>query len=415
MTMSTNWAGNLEYGSKGVVAPDTVERLQEVIAQSPKVKALGTKHSFNNGADTEGVQISTARLNQVIELDSEKGFVTVQGGISYGRLSSYLAEQGAAIHNLASLPHISVAGACATATHGSGVHNGNLATAVKAIEFVNGMGELIRLDETNEEFYGAVVNIGALGIVTSLTLRVRPAFEVRQMVYQDLALAELENNFETIAGSAYSVSFFTTWQSDTIDQVWQKHVGFGGVPPESLYGATLSPVKLHPLPGHSAENCTEQLGIPGSWHERLAHFRMDFTPSSGEELQSEYMVPRQHSYQALQAISSLKGKIAPILHVSEIRTAAADRLWMSPAYCQDVTCIHFTWKKDWPSVRALLPEIEAALEPFGAMPHWGKLFLMDSSRLDRVFAKMGDFKSLVAKHDPSGKFRNSYLDQVLGG
>lgn len=412
--MGTNWAGNLEYGSKGVLAPDSIERLQEIVAQSPRVKPLGTRHSFNNGADTEGVQISTARFNEVIHLDSEKGFVTVQGGISYGKLSSYLAEHGAALHNLASLPHISVAGACATATHGSGVKNGNLATAVTAIEFVNGAGERIRLDSSDEEFYGAVVNLGGLGIVTSLTLKVQPAFEVRQIVYQNLPLTELENSFEAIASSAYSVSFFTTWRSDVIDQVWQKHVGFGGVPPERFYGATLSPVKLHPLPGHSAENCTEQLGIPGSWHERLAHFRMDFTPSSGEELQSEYMVPRQHTYQALQAISSIKSEIAPILHVSEIRTAAADQLWMSPAYGQDVTCIHFTWKKDWTSVQALLPKIETILEPFDAMPHWGKLFLMESGRLGRVFAKMGDFKSLVAKHDPNSKFRSAYLDQVLG-
>ncbi|MBS1726152.1 MAG: FAD-binding protein [Armatimonadetes bacterium] len=412
--MGTNWAGNLEYGSLGVLAPDSIDRLRDLIVKSEKVKALGTRHSFNNGADTGGVQISTERLNQVLHLDPERHTVTVQGGISYGKLSAYLAEHGLALHNLASLPHISVAGACATATHGSGVKNGNLATAVRAIEFVNAHGDLVQLDEEDEDFHGAVVNLGALGVVTSMVLRVQPTFEVRQLVYQNLPLSELASDFDAVAGSAYSVSFFTTWRSDTIDQVWQKHVGFGGVAPETFHGATLSPVKLHPLPDHSAEHCTEQLGIPGSWHERLAHFRMDFTPSSGEELQSEFMVPRQHTYHALQEINKLRDRISPILHVSEIRTAASDRLWMSPAYAQDVTCIHFTWKKNWPAVQALLPEIEAALVPFRAIPHWGKLFPMRHDYLKTVVPKMGDFKALVAKHDPNGKFRNPYLDQVLG-
>ena len=367
-----NWAANFEFSAANIHRPTNVDEVQHLVRKSQKVKALGTRHSFNQGANTEGELISTQHLDRVVAIDHDRMTVTIQGGISYGQLSKHLAVEDVALHNLASLPHISVAGACATATHGSGVKNGNLATAVVELEIVRADGELVRLGHNDPDFAGAVVNIGALGIVTGLTLRIQPSFQVCQFVYQNLALSELESHFAEIASSAYSVSFFTTWQSEIIDQVWQKHVGLVGDAPETLHGATLSHVKLHPLPGHSAENCTEQLGIPGPWNERLAHFRMDFTPSSGEELQSEFMIPREKTFQALQAIAAIRDQIAPILHVSEIRTVAADSLWLSPAYGKDVTCIHFTWKKNWPAVKALLPTIEETLRPFGAMPHWGK-------------------------------------------
>lgn len=412
--MATNWAGNLEYLSTETLTPSTIEEVVDLVQKLPRIKTLGTRHSFNNGADTDGIQISTAALNQIINLNPNAMTVTVGAGTSYGKLSSYLAERGYAIHNLASLPHISIGGAVATATHGSGVRNGNLSTAVTALEFVNGKGELVRLDENMDDFFAAVVHLGAIGVTTSLTLKIQPSFEVRQLVYQNLPFSVLADDFEAVMGSAYSVSLFTTWSGDTIDQVWQKHVGLTGEPTADLLGAKLSPVKLHPLPGHPAEFCTEQLGIPGPWNERLAHFKMEFTPSSGEELQSEYMVPRQYSYQALQAINSIRDQISPILHVSEVRTAAEDRFWMSPSYGQPVTCIHLTWKKNWEAVRAILPTIEAVLEPYGAMPHWGKLFLMGSDRLKTVFPRFEDFRAYANSCDPKGKFRNAYLDQVLG-
>ena len=410
-----NWAENLTYGSARIHRPGSVEEVQALVAKATKVKALGTRHSFNSIADTDQDHISTERLNQVIDLDRDRMTVTIEGGVSYGTLSKHLYLEGFALHNLASLPHISVAGACATATHGSGVNNGNLATAVVAMELVNASGELIRYNQSNSEFYGAVVNIGALGVVTSLTLKIEPAYQVSQYVYQDLPFCLLEEHFDTIAASGYSVSLFTTWKSDTIDQVWQKCVNHDGEAPASLFEAKLASQKLHPLPDHPADNCTEQLGLAGSWHERLAHFKMNFTPSSGEELQSEYIVPRHHAFAALSAINKMREAIIPILHVSEIRTTASDDLWLSSAYERDVVCIHFTWKKNWAAVQLLLPLIEQVLAPFGARPHWGKLFTMKADKVRSLYPKMNDFKTLANELDPTGKFRNEFLiERVFG-
>ena len=408
-----NWAKHLTYGAARVHRPNTVEEVQSIVAKATKIKALGTRHSFNNIADTDQDHLSTENLNQIIEIDRDRMTVTVEGGISYGTLSKHLYLEGLALHNLASLPHISVAGACATATHGSGVHNGNLGTAVTALELVTASGELVRYHQSSPDFNGVVVNIGALGIVTSITLKILPAFQVRQSVYQNLPFAQLKNHFDEIVSSAYSVSLFTTWSSDFIDQVWQKSIDLDREILQDLFGAKLATKKLHPLPDHSAENCTDQLGVPGSWHERLAHFKMDFTPSSGEELQSEYIIPRQHAFAALSAVNEIREAIAPLLHVSEIRTTSADELWLSSAFGHDVACIHFTWKKNWSAVKPLLPMIEHVLAPFEARPHWGKLFAMEASHVSQLYPRMISFKTLARELDPNGKFRNEFLVQKI--
>jgi alditol oxidase len=410
-----NWAANVTYGSTRVHRPSSVSEVQSLVAQSARVKALGTRHSFNSIADTPFDHLSTENLNQVLHIDRDRMTVTVEGGISYGTLSKHLYLEGYALHNLASLPHISVAGACATATHGSGVGNGNLATAVTALEIVTASGDLLCLTEGDSDFYGAVVNLGALGIVTSVTLKIQPAFQVRQFVYLGLPFSSLESHFDDIVSSAYSVSLFTCWKSDFIDQVWQKCTDLDRAVPVSLFGATLATKKMHPLPDHSAENCTDQLGEPGSWHERLAHFKMDFTPSSGEELQSEYIIPRRHAIAALSAVNAIRDVISPVLHVSEVRTAASDSLWLSSSYDVDVVCIHFTWKKMWDVVRTILPVIEEVLAPYGARPHWGKLFAMEADRVCDLYPKMDDFEALAARLDPNEKFRNEFLERKAFG
>lgn len=410
-----NWARHHTFSALRVVAPTTVAEVQSLVSSATKVKALGTRHSFNNIADTSEDLISTEHLNRIIEIDRDRMTVTVEGGISYGTLSKHLYLEGFALPNLASLPHISVAGACATATHGSGVRNGNLATSVVALELVNASGELLSFEEGDPDFNGVVVNIGALGIVTSITLRILPAFQVRQYVYQNLPFAALDEHLETVLSSAYSVSLFTTWTSDFVDQVWQKDTDFDRSVPDSLFGASLAKTKLHPLPDHPADFCTDQLGVGGSWHERLAHFKMEFTPSSGEELQSEFIIPRHHAFEALSQINMIRDMISPVLHVSEIRTAAADDLWLSSSYGTDVVCIHFTWKKNWQVVHALLPVIEEVLAPFGARPHWGKLFLMGAEKVCPLYPRMDDFKAMAARLDPTGKFRNEYLIEKVFG
>lgn len=409
-----NWAGNYTYKAKNLYEPKTAEEVQALVKELDLQKALGSCHCFNNIADSPLNQISTKYLNQPIEIDTESKTVTLGAGTKYGDFAPELHKKGYALHNLASLPHISVAGACATATHGSGMTNGNLATAVTAIELVNGNGDIVQLKKgTHDEiFNGAVVNLGALGIITKITLDIQETYNVRQDVFQNLPLQSLADNFDAILSSGYSVSLFTDWQDQVISQVWIKRrtdseiKDFG----DDFYGASVADRNLHPITELSAENCTEQMGVPGPWYDRLPHFKMGFTPSSGEELQSEYFVPRENALEAILALEKMRDQIYPQLMITEIRSIAADNLWMSPCYQQDCIAIHFTWKQHVEEVGNLLPHIEAVLEPFNARPHWGKVFAMAPKMLKSRYEKLPDFLSLLKRYDPAGKFKNDYLD-----
>jgi xylitol oxidase len=416
----SNWAGNYTFSAARVHYPETVEQVQELVAGCDKLRVLGSRHSFNQIADSTEDLISLERFDHTVTFDRQRSTMTVDGGAKYGQLCRQLHQEGYALHNLASLPHISVAGACATATHGSGDANGNLASAVAAMEIVTAGGQVVALsrEQHGDQFCGAVVGLGGLGVVTKLTLDIMPAFSMQQEVYENLPLAQVEENFEQIASSAYSVSLFTAWQNDRVNQVWLKRRLTNGaalaVAP-TFFGATLAPADRHPIAELPAEPCTAQMGVPGAWYERLPHFRIEETPSSGEELQSEYFVPRRHAVAALRAVDRLRAQIAPLLHISEVRTIAADDLWMSPCYKQACVAIHFTWKKNWPDVKALLPAIEAQLAPFEARPHWGKLFTMPAARLRSLYEKLPDFQELLRSYDPQGKFRNAFLDEYIFG
>jgi len=414
-----NWAGNLTYSTNNVFEPSTVEEVQEAIKQCSKVRALGTRHCFNRIADSEDNLISTQNLNKLIDINPEARTVTVDAGVRYGEFCKQIHDAGFAIHNLASLPHISVAGACATATHGSGVANGNLATAVSSIEFVTANGEVITLSrDTDPEFFGAVIGLGSLGVVTKVTLDLLPTFDVRQDVYLNLPMAQLENHFDEIMSSGYSVSLFHDWQTENINQVWIKSVVKEGQTQKAeptFFGAALADRNVHPIIEISAENCTDQMGVAGPWYERLPHFKMNFTPSSGQELQAEFFVPRQHAVEAIKAVTALKDEIKPVLMITEIRTIAADTFWMSPCYNQPSVAIHFTLKQDIEGVNAFLPKIEEKLSPFNVKPHWGKLFTISPQTLKSRYEKFSDFQQLADRYDPQGKFRNEFMNvNVLG-
>ena len=414
-----NWAGNLEYGTDRVFSPKSVQEVQDLVRKYDKLKVQGTRHSFNTIADSKENLLSLKSLDE-ITISKDAKTVAVGAGVNYGQLARHLSSNGYAVHNLASLPHISVVGACATATHGSGVKNGNLATAVAALELITGAGEVVTLsrEKDGEQFLGAVVGLGGIGLITKTTLDIQPTFNVRQDVYENLPLEQLKDNFESVMSAGYSVSLFTDWQNKNVSQVWIKSKIEEGVPnkmaPE-FYKATYQTRNMHPITALSAENCTEQMGVAGPWHERLPHFRMDFTPSSGVELQSEYFVPREQGYEALLAIETLSDKIGPHLLISEIRTIDADNLWMSTCYQRPSMAIHFTWKQDWRAVKALLPLIEEKLAPFNARPHWAKLFTLTPARLKSLYEKLPDFQNLMQQYDPHGKFRNEFLDTNIFG
>jgi len=409
-----NWAGNLAYGTDRLHPASSVDEVRAFVKQEQKLKVLGTRHCFNDIADSKDNLLSLKPMDQVVALDAASHSVTVAAGITYGQLSPYLHEKGFALHNLASLPHISVAGACTTATHGSGEKNGNLSTAVRGLEFVNAAGEVLKIARGDEAFQGVVVGLGALGVITNITLDLQPTFMMRQYVYENLPLDQLKDHFDAIEAGAYSVSLFTDWQKKRLNEVWLKSRTEPGrafdAKPE-FFGAKLAKKNLHPIAELGAENCTEQMGKPGPWYERLPHFRMGFTPSAGKELQSEYFVPRKHAVEAILAMERMRDQITPHLMISEIRTIAADELWMSPAYKRDSVAIHFTWKQDWPSVSRVLPLIERELAPFEPRPHWGKLFTMEPAVLKSRYERLPEFVSLTKKFDPPGKLRNAFLER----
>lgn len=415
-----NWAGNLEFSTNRLYNAATLEQVQALVKKYSKLKVLGSRHCFNRIADSTYNFISLPEMDKVVALDEKARTVTVGSAMKYGQLSPYLDSEGFALHNLASLPHISIAGACATATHGSGIKNGNLSTAVSAMEIVTADGEVLELsrEKDKEKFLAAVVNLGALGVVTKLTLNIEPTYKMRQDVYLSLPISQLKNNFEQIMSSGYSVSLFTDWQTNNFNEVWIKSRVGDGTPftlqPE-FFAARAATKNLHPIAELSAINCTEQMGVTGPWYERLPHFRMGFTPSSGDELQSEYFVPRHNAVDAILAIQRLGNYVGPHLMISEIRTIDADNLWMSPCYKQPCVAIHFTWKPDWPSVMKVLPVIEKELSPFNVRPHWGKLFTVSSSTLKSLYEKLPDFQKLIKEYDPKGKFRNEFLDKNIYG
>ncbi len=416
----TNWVGNLTYGAERLVLPDSVGEAQEAVRAATKLRVVGSRHCFNDIADTTGTHLSLERLRRVLSVDKARRQVTVEGGARYGDIGPYLHEQGYALHNLASLPHISVAGATATATHGSGMALGNLATAVAAIEFIDAAGDPVVLsrEKDRDAFPGAAVSLGALGVITKLTLDVQPAFDVRQDVYRDLPLTALEAHFEEIMSSGYSVSLFTDWRRDTIEQVWVKsRVEAGGASPapDSLFGARPATRNLHPLVELDAVNCTEQMGVVGPSYDRLPHFRMGFTPASGEDLQVEYFVPLDKAVAAAKALRRHGDKLAPLLMIGEVRTIAADDLWMSPCYRQACVAFHFSFKLDVPALMRLLPGLEEVLAPFNPRPHWGKLFAMPPEKVRACYPRLAGFRDLLNRHDPKGKFRNAFVERYIFG
>ncbi|MFJ4424004.1 FAD-binding protein [Streptomyces bobili] len=408
----TNWAGNITYTAKELHRPASLDALRSLVAASERVRVLGSGHSFNAIAEpgADGVLLSLGALPAEVEVDTAARTVRVGGGVRYAELARRVHAHGLALPNMASLPHISVAGSVATGTHGSGVGNAPLAAPVREVEIVTADGSTVMIGRGDERFGGAVTSLGALGVVTALTLDLEPAFDVEQYVFTELPLNGLD--FEAVAAAAYSVSLFTDWRALGFRQVWVKRRTDQA--PADFPWAAPADKALHPVPGMPAVNCTEQFGVPGPWHERLPHFRAEFTPSSGNELQSEYLLPREHAAGILYAIDGIRRTVAPVLQTCEVRTIAADEQWLSPAHGRDSVAVHFTWTDDTAAVLPVVRELEAALEPFEPRPHWGKVYELPASVVRGRYPRIDDFRALARDLDPAGTFTNAFVRDVLG-
>jgi xylitol oxidase len=419
-SIGTNWSGNYAYRAGALHRPRTLEQLQELVGGARALRVIGSRHSFTSIADSTELVALDALPGEVV-VDSGVETVTVPGHMTYAELAEVLNRVGLALHNLASLPHISVAGAIATGTHGSGDGNGNLATAVRAVEMVCADGEVRTAAAGDPDFEGMVVGLGALGAVTRVTLAVQPYYEMRQRVFQRVSWETLFTRADEIFAAGDSVSVFHLC-GETTEQVWVKRGvdhGRGGqnegdLDLEELLGVSAATIELHPVLGGDPVNCTEQQGVPGPWSERLPHFRSGFLPSSGEELQSEFFVERGDAVAASQAVRALAAEIVPLLLISELRTIAGDSLWLSPHQGRDSLALHFTWRRRPAEVEAVVGRIQAALAPYGARPHWGKVFTAGADAIAPLYPRMDDFRELRDRLDPEQTFVNDWLrDKVL--
>jgi xylitol oxidase len=413
--ISHNWAEHVAFAAEHTHFPRDLAEVQEIVRRPGKLRPIGSRHSFNAIADTPGAIVSLRALERRIEIDAAARTVIVDGGITYAELCPVLDAAGWALFNLASVPDFTIVGATATATHGSGSNNRNLAASVAALEIVTASGDLLTLKRGEPDFDGAVVGLGALGIVTAVALDLVPRFEMRQDVYRGLPFETVVSNFNALMGSAYSVSLFTHWNSDLVDQAWLK--GLAGAPPPAIdfFGGRPASGESSPVVGRSPYGTTAQMGMPGPSYDRLPHARIGALPVIGYEYQSEYFVARKHAPAAMRAIKAIERALHPALVVSEVRTVAADELWLSMNYREDSVGLHFSWERDWALVREALVALEAALAPFAPRPHWGKLFVMKPSEVQGRYDRLGDFRELAARHDPEGKFRNAFLDEYVFG
>ncbi|NEA97971.1 FAD-binding protein [Streptomyces sp. SID13726] len=410
----TNWAGNITYSAKELHRPHSLDRTAALVASSSRVRVLGSGHSFNEIAEPgpEGVLLSIADLPPVLDVDTEARTVRVSGGVRYAELARAVHARGLALPNMASLPHISVAGSVATGTHGSGVGNGPLASAVREVELITADGSTLTIGRGDPRFGGAVTSLGALGVVTALTLDLVPAFDVEQYVFTELPLTGMDlASFETVMSAAYSVSLFTDWRAPGFRQVWVKRRT--DQPLADFPWAAPATEKMHPVPGMPAVNCTEQFGVPGPWHDRLPHFRAEFTPSSGAELQSEYLLPRAYAVEALHAVDGIREAVEGVLQICEVRTMTGDEQWLSPAHDRDTVALHFTWIEDTAAVLPVVRRLEKALDAFDARPHWGKVFTTPAEVLRERYPRLGDFRKLARELDPEAKFANDFVRAVL--
>lgn len=406
-----NWSKNVEFNDRSYLQPESLAELQELIRSNPKIRARGTAHCFNEIANTSSYAINLAKMPKVIEVKPETKSVTVAAGLTYGELAPALHSQGWALNNLASLPHISIAGSISTGTHGSGMKNQNLANQVLSLDIVTAEGELRNIDRSNPAFNALVVGLGLGGIVYQYELKIEPTFKIRQVIYPEIPLDVLQRNFDQIMGTAYSVSYFTDWSTAQVGNLWCKFRDTEEIP-ESVGGSAKADKKYHPIPSVDPVACTDQLGEAGDWHKRLSHFKLEFTPSVGEEIQTEFFVDRKDAAAATEAVSKLGEEITPLLWITELRTIAADDLWLSGAYQRDTLAIHFTWKKDL-AIYPVIEKIEAALRPFNYRPHWGKVFTADGKYLSSVYPKMSEFKALVEALDPTSKFENTFTRRIF--
>lgn len=454
-TLHRNWCGNVRFGGTPLV-PESVEQLQEAVRlATPPIRVVGRGHSFSPLAECVGGSLlCLARLNRVLDFRAptsmgSMGSITVEGGTTYSEIARFLGRQGA-LRNLPSCPQFTVAGAIATATHGSGVTHQNLAADVTMLEFVAGDGSLICYEdgETATLLEGLRVHLGCLGVVSRLTLVVCPFYEVETFCYIDVPLAPMIENLPALWTTCDSLSVWTSGfgRGPGAGTCWMVFRHFcphwkpsaavpEHTPPQELllHGGSFlqGPVNRYCTDPHEPVTITPT--GKRAWHDALTQTLHEGqeTSMTTTDIQAEFFVALQHAQAAIRAVwgtarewsfSSPWGATGEpmkgLVDAMEFRQVKGDGAWLSPQHI-DSLGIHISFNSDpgrRAEVEACLHLLEAALEPFDARAHWGKLAPLTTApaRLEELYDdRLRCFRALCGVHDPSGKFRNVWVRRAL--
>lgn len=428
----SNWAGTEHTHPVRQTHPGDVDALAEdiraAVAQGLQVKAVGSGHSFTGIAATDGVVVHLDRMAQIRSLDVPSGQVTVEAGMPLHALNAALDAHGLALANLGDIDVQTISGAVSTGTHGTGHALGGLATQVIGVELVDAEGRLVRCSaaESPKTFAAARIGLGALGVVTALTLQCVPAFALRA-VEAPMPLDEVLEGFDELAEDNDHFEFY--WFPHTRRALTKRNnrVAAGEArKPLSRFRYWLDDELLSNTVFGWTQGLTARVpGLTGTVNNVAtralsareyvdASYKVFCSPRRVRFREMEYAVPRAALVEVLQSVQAwIDGSGERVPFPIEVRVAAADDIWLSTAFERETAyvAVHQFHRLDH---ERYFRAVESIVGGVGGRPHWGKLHQLDATELERLYPRMADWREVRARLDPSGVFANPYLDRVLG-
>jgi L-gulono-1,4-lactone dehydrogenase len=425
-----NWAGTAAAEPARRYLPRTAESIADAVKEAGSagltVRALGSGHSFTPAAATSGAALDLSGWTGIVTADAESGLVTVRSGTTIRALNAALDVLGLAMPNLGDIDAQTIAGAICTGTHGTGARLGGLATQVEALELVLADGSLVSCSATRhpEMFAAARVGLGALGVISTVTLRCVPAFTLAADE-RPMPLAEVTARFEEFAADNDHFEFywFPYGRNALVKRNNRVAPGGRGMPAwrrfweydvmeNAAFGALCRtgravPALIRPLNRLAAATLSER-SYSDSSH------RVFVTPRRVRFVESEYAVPRESVLDVLAELRRAVGRLAsPVMFPVEVRVAASDDIWLSTGYGRRTAyvAIHQYVGLPYQEYFRVFESIAAAVD---GRPHWGKLHTLDAGRLASLYPRFADFLRVRDQADPERRFTNPYLDQVLG-
>ncbi|KAI1700234.1 d-arabinono-1,4-lactone oxidase domain-containing protein [Ditylenchus destructor] len=359
-----NWGNNFRFSTQNIQYPTSVEEVQQIVRNANKLRVVGTRHSFSKIADSPNTMLSTLALKNIIGFDPTVPSITVQAGITYTDLNPFLPNYG----------------------------------------------------PNDPELKAIAVGLGAFGVITQVELEVEPTFNLTNYVFVNMPEQDIYDHFDEIENLGYSVQLFTDFSTPGVwDQVWvwvrsDENSNVGNM--QNLYGATRTHEQVTAIEALPPTYLMEQ-GKEQPWYYGLVDYHLGLSGFDGAEIQSEYFMPYENAIPAIQAVSNFSDLIAPRVYTMLIRTIKGDDLWMSESFNETTVAIHFTWKPNMTAVMEVLPQIEQALLPYGARPHWGKVFAQGPETYLHRYPKLNQWKQLAETLDPTHKFRNKFLEDTV--